>query len=194
LRCRDRRQPAGGCVGEEIDHGVVARGVLVEHPPDEGRSFLVDFDGPVFTPLLIPRSDVQITKWRAHRGAVGGDFLGESFGDFGGEVLGVKLGDRGHDPVQQHAGRRLVDVLRRGHQRDPGVEEGPVDRNAQYASITHTRDEWLTEQSERWVGLDPVAYPFLHAAAADLREHDDRDQFIAGLDLLLTGIRGGKIA
>ncbi|MDM4761712.1 TetR/AcrR family transcriptional regulator C-terminal domain-containing protein [Galbitalea sp. SE-J8] len=67
-------------------------------------------------------------------------------------------------------------------------------RDAQSAALTHTRDEWLAEQSARWTGLDPLAYPFLHAAAADLREHDDRDQFVAGLDLLVTGIRVGKTA
>jgi hypothetical protein len=30
--------------------------------------------------------------------------------------------------------------------------------------------------------------PFLHAAATRLREHDDREQFLAGVDIFLAGI------
>ncbi|SER92485.1 Tetracyclin repressor, C-terminal all-alpha domain [Propionibacterium cyclohexanicum] len=67
-----------------------------------------------------------------------------------------------------------------------------MSRNAQIAAQGKTQDEWLTEQSQRWAQLDPDAYPFLRTAAPDLREHDDREQFATGLDLLLTGIRSGR--
>lgn len=60
--------------------------------------------------------------------------------------------------------------------------------NARTAAEGRARDEWLTEEATRWAELDRATYPFLHAAAADLRDHDDRDQFTTGLDLLLTGI------
>jgi AcrR family transcriptional regulator len=36
--------------------------------------------------------------------------------------------------------------------------------------------------------LDPAAYPFVRRVTAQLREHDDREQFLAGLDLILAGI------
>ncbi|WP_373426545.1 hypothetical protein [Microbacterium trichothecenolyticum] len=39
-----------------------------------------------------------------------------------------------------------------------------------------------------------TTYPFLNAAVANLRDHDDRDQFLTGLDLLLAGIRAGVTA
>lgn len=31
-------------------------------------------------------------------------------------------------------------------------------------------------------------HPFVHTVAAQLREHDDRAQFLAGIDLILAGI------
>ena len=36
--------------------------------------------------------------------------------------------------------------------------------------------------------LDPVEYPFVRQVATQLREHDDREQFLAGIDLILAGI------
>jgi AcrR family transcriptional regulator len=40
----------------------------------------------------------------------------------------------------------------------------------------------------RWTQHEPADYPFVHRVAAQLREHDDRDQFLAGIDLILAGI------
>ena len=62
-------------------------------------------------------------------------------------------------------------------------------RSALTVAATHTRDEWLAERSARLAELDPQIYPFLHGVAAQLRTHDDREQFVTGLDLLLAGIR-----
>ncbi|MFV0622732.1 TetR/AcrR family transcriptional regulator [Sphingomonas sp. ac-8] len=42
--------------------------------------------------------------------------------------------------------------------------------------------------AERWGRLDPAEYPFLRAAAAQLPGHDDRDQFAAGIELILAGL------
>ncbi|MGJ6965847.1 TetR/AcrR family transcriptional regulator [Streptosporangium sp. G11] len=53
---------------------------------------------------------------------------------------------------------------------------------------TTSRDAFLAQTAERWGKLDPADYPFLTRATTDLRDHDDRDQFIAGLDLLLDGL------
>jgi hypothetical protein len=39
------------------------------------------------------------------------------------------------------------------------------------------------------MGADrPRQVPLVHKAATHLREHDDRDQFLAGVDLILAGI------
>ena len=50
------------------------------------------------------------------------------------------------------------------------------------------RAAFLDEVAGQWAQLDPGRYPFVHAATTRLREHDDRDQFIAGVDIFLAGI------
>lgn len=53
---------------------------------------------------------------------------------------------------------------------------------------TTSRDAFLNQTAEHWEGLDPADYPFLTRTTTDLRDHDDRDQFTTGLDLLLDGL------
>jgi AcrR family transcriptional regulator len=50
------------------------------------------------------------------------------------------------------------------------------------------RAAFMAAVAERWVQLDPAEYPFARQVAAQLREHDDREQFLAGIDLILAGI------
>lgn len=50
------------------------------------------------------------------------------------------------------------------------------------------RAEFLDAASRAWQGLDPDDYPFIRAVAEQMREHDDREQFLTGIDLVLTGI------
>ncbi|MEU6666053.1 TetR family transcriptional regulator [Streptomyces sp. NPDC046727] len=50
------------------------------------------------------------------------------------------------------------------------------------------RAEFLDAVATRWEELDPDQYPFTRSVAGQLREHDDRDEFLAGIDLILTGI------
>ncbi|MYU35843.1 MULTISPECIES: TetR/AcrR family transcriptional regulator C-terminal domain-containing protein [unclassified Streptomyces] len=50
------------------------------------------------------------------------------------------------------------------------------------------RAAFLDDAAERWAQLDPDRYPFVHAATTRLREHSDRDQFIAGVDIFLAGM------
>ena len=64
----------------------------------------------------------------------------------------------------------------------------------QYAAgarlVAHTTDrpDFLAGVAARWVELDPERYPFVHEMAAQLAGHDDRAQFLAGVDLFLAGI------
>lgn len=50
------------------------------------------------------------------------------------------------------------------------------------------RSAFLTRIVARWTQLDPAEFPFVHQVAAQLCEHDDREQFLAGIDLILAGI------
>ncbi|MGI5520889.1 TetR/AcrR family transcriptional regulator [Micromonospora sp. CA-259024] len=50
------------------------------------------------------------------------------------------------------------------------------------------REAFLNTAAAQWAQLDPGRYPFTHATVTQLREHDDREQFLAGVDIFLTGI------
>jgi hypothetical protein len=64
----------------------------------------------------------------------------------------------------------------------------------QYAAATclveryTDRSAFLATVAARWAQLDPTEYPFVRQVAAQLRGHYDREQFLAGIDLILAGI------
>lgn len=59
--------------------------------------------------------------------------------------------------------------------------------NARLVPVGTDRREFLAAIAVRWTQDDPEAHPFLRQVAARLREHDDRQQFLAGIDLILAG-------
>jgi AcrR family transcriptional regulator len=65
---------------------------------------------------------------------------------------------------------------------------------AQYAASARvfTRDmdrtAFLEAVATKWAELDPKEHPFVRQAARQLPEHDDRQQFLAGVDLILAGV------
>jgi AcrR family transcriptional regulator len=50
------------------------------------------------------------------------------------------------------------------------------------------RSAFLATVAARWVQLDQKEYPFVRQVATQLPGHDDREQFLAGIDLILAGI------
>ncbi|MGW1727567.1 TetR/AcrR family transcriptional regulator [Streptomyces sp. NPDC002306] len=52
------------------------------------------------------------------------------------------------------------------------------------------RTEYLDALASVWAELDPERYAFTRNVAGQLREHDDRAEFVAGIDLILAGIAG----
>ena len=63
--------------------------------------------------------------------------------------------------------------------------------NGQFARTRgFDRSSFLEAVATAWSQLDPDAYPFTRSVAAQLRTHDDRVDFLAGIDLILRGIRG----
>lgn len=50
------------------------------------------------------------------------------------------------------------------------------------------RAEVLGSVATAWKELDAEDYPFMRAIADQMSEHDDREQFLTGVDLVLTGI------
>jgi AcrR family transcriptional regulator len=56
------------------------------------------------------------------------------------------------------------------------------------ASSKLDRAAFLATVAAQWAQLDPARYPNVHRARTQLREHDDREQFLTGIDLILAGI------
>jgi AcrR family transcriptional regulator len=52
-----------------------------------------------------------------------------------------------------------------------------------------SREEFLSRYADQWRELDAEAFPFVHYIVDEFAGHDDTDQFRAGLDLLLEGLR-----
>lgn len=52
------------------------------------------------------------------------------------------------------------------------------------------RTSFLGGVAVAWSQLDPDTYPFTRSMAGPLGAHDDRADFLAGIDLILGGIRG----
>jgi len=57
------------------------------------------------------------------------------------------------------------------------------------ASSKMDRSTFLATAAAQFAQLDPAKYPCVHRAGTQLREHDDREQFLAGIDLILAGIQ-----
>ncbi|MER7191316.1 TetR/AcrR family transcriptional regulator [Streptomyces flaveolus] len=51
------------------------------------------------------------------------------------------------------------------------------------------REEYLGRFAETWRSLDAGAFPFVRQIADEFAGHDDREQFLAALDLTLAGLR-----
>lgn len=65
-----------------------------------------------------------------------------------------------------------------GRQAPPEVVDGTVGR-----------DEHLDRVIQDWRRLDPAEFPFVHSVVDEFASHDDSEQFRAGLDLILDGLR-----
>ncbi|WP_123666670.1 TetR/AcrR family transcriptional regulator [Actinocorallia herbida] len=51
------------------------------------------------------------------------------------------------------------------------------------------REEYLGRFADTWRALDPAEYPFVHQIVDEFAGHDDREQFLAALELTLAGLR-----
>lgn len=55
------------------------------------------------------------------------------------------------------------------------------------------RSDFLEAVSTAWSQLDPKEYPFARSVARKIRDHDDRVDYLAGIDLILTGIKSLRV-
>ena len=61
---------------------------------------------------------------------------------------------------------------------------------ARHKFLAADRSTVLTTIVEEWTQRDPAEYPFVHMLADQVRTHDERETFLIGLDLILTGAKG----
>lgn len=97
----------------------------------------------------------------------------------GGQVLRLHLTPR----ESFHAASAVVGFVV-GLAADMGQE--PPD---EVVSGAVSRDQFMGRIVDEWRFLDPVEYPFLHSVLDEFEGHDDAEQFRAGFDLLLDGLR-----
>ncbi len=69
---------------------------------------------------------------------------------------------------------------------------GAVSQNARIDDYTSTvnprRAEFLGATAAAWQELDPEHYPFMHAIVGQMNEHDDREQFLTGIAVVIDGL------
>jgi len=69
---------------------------------------------------------------------------------------------------------------------------GVAGRNAANGQLARTRGlnraDFLEGVVAMWSQLDPEEYPFTRSITGRVRDHDDRVDFLAGIDLILRGI------
>ena len=65
---------------------------------------------------------------------------------------------------------------------------GATTQTAGGAPEAADRAGFLDTAAAAWHHLDPGEHPFTRAIADQVRDHDDREQFVSGIDLVLRGI------
>ena len=91
-----------------------------------------------------------------------------------------------HTPRSAH--RYATGAGHGGAHRCPGAPPGPAAAATRLLARDTDRSAFLATVAARWAQLDPTEYPFVRQVAAQLPGHDDREQFLAGIDLILAGI------
>jgi AcrR family transcriptional regulator len=73
---------------------------------------------------------------------------------------------------------------------------GVAGQNAANTQFARTRgldrSNFLEAVSTAWSQLDPDEYPFTRSVAGQFRAHDDRVDFLAGIDLILSALKSSR--
>ncbi|MEU1534673.1 TetR/AcrR family transcriptional regulator [Streptomyces fagopyri] len=100
------------------------------------------------------------------------------------ELLGQQTLRLNLTPRQRfHAVSAIVGVVV-GNAADMGQEPPP-----EVLDGLLDRDEFLSRYTATWRALDAEEFPFVHDIVDEFDGHDDKEQFLAGLELTLTGLR-----
>lgn len=69
---------------------------------------------------------------------------------------------------------------------------GQYAASARFLPRDTDRTAALGAVAARWLQLDAAEHPFVRQVATQLAEHDDREQFLAGINLILAGIANSR--
>jgi AcrR family transcriptional regulator len=64
--------------------------------------------------------------------------------------------------------------------------------NSRSPAARGDRQDVLETIARQWEGFDPEEFAFTRAMAGQLRVHDDRAEFLAGIDLILVGLMASR--
>ena len=110
----------------QLPHRPVTGRILGKRQPDQRCALVIQGDRPDLPPVLVPGADVHVPQRCLTQRPAIPRFLAHPLDDLVSEVTGVELSDGGHDAVEQHPTRRLVDVLAGRYQPDAGLLKRPV--------------------------------------------------------------------
>lgn len=97
--------------------------------------------------------------------------------------IGRELMDLPLSPREQfHSASTLLSFV-------TGVAAEMEAQGRQYEGDGRPREELMEIEFARWREAVPADTPFIAAMLDEFRRHDDHEQFVAGLDLVLAGIR-----
>lgn len=69
-------------------------------------------------------------------------------------------------------------------------------QNAANGQLSRTRgldrSDFLEAVSTAWSQLDPAEYPFARSVTGRMRDHNDREDYLAGINLILRGIESSR--
>lgn len=73
---------------------------------------------------------------------------------------------------------------------------GVARQNAANAQLARqeglVRDAFLGDIARTWSDLDPQRFPFVRSITDHLKSHDDREEFLAGIDLIVRGLEAAS--
>ncbi|MFD7985059.1 TetR/AcrR family transcriptional regulator [Kitasatospora indigofera] len=140
------------------------------------------FDAALEHPWLAAQLAAQLT--RSPWGAV----TPRIFESIGRQVRALDVPRRDWFATTSTLVHYILGATAQNAQTPDGTDGGP------FPGTAAERSEFLDAASRAWQDLDPDEYPFLHDIADQMREHEDREQFLTGIGLILTGITAGAPA
>ncbi len=118
-----------------------------------------------------------------------------SMGWLGAHTCPWPVADGAHSRTYRPAGSRSRRSGRRTVGNGGGVTNhilGVAGQNAANGQLARARgverSDFLDAVATAWSQLDPDEYPFTRSVAGQVRAHDDRVDFLAGINLILSGI------